>query len=155
MSQAEKVFLYPGQLYAAKKETVISTLLGSCVAVVLYDPVQKIGGMNHYLLPDNPGTEPGSGRYGSFAIPQLIKEMEKLGADRRRLQAKIYGGGNVIAENTFGESIGSSNIILAYQALGDEGIPILEENVGGNLGRKIHLNTANFQVEHKLNQKAA
>lgn len=151
----EKVFLYPGQLASAGKETVISTLLGSCVAVALFDPVKKVGGLNHYLLPEVPPNEKASGRYGDFAIRKLVHDLEKLGASVSRLQAKVYGGGNVLNENSFGESIGSSNIILAYQLLGELGIAIVEENVGGTVGRKIAMNTTTFAVDHKLNERAA
>ncbi len=155
VSGPEKVFLYPGQLLAAKKETLISTLLGSCVAVALYDPITKIGGLNHYLLPEVLHSEQASGRYGNFAIPKLVHELERLGASRARLKAKVYGGANVLTENTFGESIGSSNIILAYQLLSEMNIPIIEENVGGTIGRKIHMNTATFAIDHRLNEKVA
>lgn len=155
MSAPNRIFLYPGQLIACKDETIVSTLLGSCVAVALFDPIKKIGGLNHYLLPEVTSNEQASGRYGNFAIPKLVYDLEKLGASKSRLQAKVYGGGNVLTENSFGESIGSSNIILAYQLLAEIDIAIIEENVGGTLGRKIHLNTATFAVEHKLNEKVA
>lgn len=155
MSDAKKVFLYPGHLHAAAEETLISTLLGSCVAVALHDPVRKIGGLNHFLLPEVLRTEQASPRYGNYAIPRLVHELEKLGASRARMKAKIYGGANVLTDNAFGESIGSSNIVLTYQLLEELRIPIVEENVGGNLGRKIMLNTATFLVDHRLNQKTA
>lgn len=141
-----KLFLLPGQIVVAEKETLISTLLGSCVAVCLHDPLTKIGGMNHYLLPEVLGNEKPSPRYGVFAIPELIKEMDRKGADIYQLQAKVFGGGNVIADNRIGESIGRRNIELAEKLLKEHGIWIVRKDVGGERGRKITFDTTTFEV---------
>lgn len=140
-----KVFLLPGQIVTAE-DTLISTLLGSCVAVCLHDPLTKIGGMNHYLLPEVLGNEKPSPRYGVFAIPELIKMMEKKGADIYQLQAKIFGGGNVIQDNRIGESIGKRNIEIAEQLLKKNGIWVVRRDVGGERGRKIMFDTSTFEV---------
>lgn len=147
-------YLYPGKFAAFKDETVISTLLGSCVAVALHDPIAKVGGLNHYLLPDGTPEDTPSGRYGQFAIPLLIEECVRLGADRKRLQAKIYGGGNVISITTVVDGIGQRNIELAQKMLAKEGIRIIETNVGGDNARTIKLNTANFNVLHNIAKAA-
>ncbi|WII70710.1 chemotaxis protein CheB [Bdellovibrio sp. 22V] len=141
-------YLFPGKLAAFKDETVISTLLGSCVAVALHDPTTKIGGLNHYLLPDGLPDERANMRYGIHAIPTLIDECVRLGANRNKLQAKIYGGGNVISVSQIGEGIGKRNIEIAEQILQENGIPILERNVAGESARTIKLNTATFEVLH-------
>lgn len=145
-------YLFPGKIAAFKEETIISTLLGSCVAVALHDPTAKVGGLNHYLLPDGSPDERENTRYGICAIPLLIEECVRLGADRSRLQAKIYGGGNVISMSTLGEGIGKRNIEIAEQLLKENRIPIIERHVAGESARTIKVNTANFNV--LLNQSS-
>lgn len=146
-------YLYPGKLAAFSDETVISTLLGSCVAVALHDPVAKVGGLNHYLLPEALPGERSNGRYGEHAIPMLVEECVRLGADRRRLQAKVYGGGNVISVSSIGEGIGRRNIELADQMLRAMNIPIIERNVAGESARTIKLNTMTFHVLHNVSRE--
>jgi two-component system chemotaxis response regulator CheB len=148
-----KYYLFPGKLAAFKEETIISTLLGSCVAVALHDPIAKVGGLNHYLLPELGSMDVRNPRYGTAAIEMLIEEMLCLGASLGRIQAKIYGGGNVIAVSALGESIGRRNIEVAERLLRNKGIPILGKNVGGESGRTIKLNTATFEVFHRFNNE--
>lgn len=149
--QSGKFFLLPGQMVVADKETLISTLLGSCVAVCLHDPLTKIGGMNHYLLPEVLGNEKPSPRYGAFAIPELIKEMDRKGADIYQLQAKVFGGASVVADNKIGESIGRRNIELAEELLKKNGIWIVRKDVSGNRSRKITFDTSTFEVHVTYN----
>ena len=144
--QRSRLFLLPGQTVVAEKETLISTLLGSCVAVCLHDPLTKIGGMNHYLLPEVLGKEKPSPRYGMFAIPELIRQMERQGADIDQLQAKIFGGANVNLNNHIGASIGKRNIELAEKYLKEHGIWVVRKDVGGERGRKITFDTTTFEV---------
>ena len=139
-------YLYPGKMAAFKEETIISTLLGSCVAVAIHDPTTKIGGLNHYLLPEGLPNEALNTRYGTFAIPALIDECVRLGANRSRLQAKIYGGANVISVSSLGDGIGKRNIEVAETLLREMNIPILERNVAGEYARTIKLNTSNFDI---------
>ncbi len=145
-------YLYPGQIAAFQEETLISTLLGSCVAVALYDQDRKIGGLNHYLLPEASPNEAPSPRYGFYAIPQLVEEMVALGARRDRLLAKIYGGGNVIQAGTLGESVGLRNIHFAEKCLQELRIPIVDRDTGGESARTIRFNTSNFEVLQILNR---
>ncbi|WP_413586320.1 chemotaxis protein CheB [Bdellovibrio sp. HCB274] len=141
-------YLYPGKYAAFKEETIISTLLGSCVAVAIFDPTTKIGGLNHYLLPEAQPGERANSRYGSHAIQLLIEDCLRLGANRSQLKAKIYGGGNVISVSSLGEAIGSRNIEFAETTLRQLGIPIVERNVGGESARTIKFNTATSDVLH-------
>lgn len=139
-------YLFPGKVLAFKEECVVTTLLGSCVAVALHDPESKVGGLNHYLLPEvMPGEVPNA-RYGSFAIPELISEMEKLGASTKNIQAKVYGGANVISGAKVGEGIGKRNIDLATETLKSLGIKIVDSHVGGEVARTIKLNTSTFNI---------
>lgn len=141
-------YLFPGKFAAFKEETVISTLLGSCVAVAIYDPTTRIGGLNHYLLPEGDPGERSNPRYATNAIPLLIEECIKLGAMRNKLQAKIYGGANVISVSNLGDGIGRRNIEYAENLLRELGIPILEKNVAGEYARTIKLNTSTFEIIH-------
>jgi two-component system chemotaxis response regulator CheB len=145
-------FLYPGKIAAFKEETTISTLLGSCVAVAIHDPVAKIGGLNHYLLPTGAVAESTNPRYGAFAIVALVNECVKLGADRGRLQAKVYGGANVISVASLGEGIGKRNIEMAENLLKEMNIPIIEKNVAGDYARTIKMNTATFDILYKSSE---
>lgn len=143
-------YLFPGHLIACTEPTVVTTLLGSCVAVALYDPVKKIGGLNHYLLPEPLPFDQLSGRYGTYAIAQLIKEIEKAGADTSKLQAKVYGGAHVIHVTSPSLAIGDKNIAMAEKILNYLRIPIIEKNVGGQSARTLKFHSATFEVIHKL-----
>jgi chemotaxis protein CheD len=132
-----QVYLHAGQLFAASAPTVISTVLGSCVAVCLHDPVGKVGGMNHYLLPLHVDREH-SPRFGTVAIPALIDAMVKAGASRARIVAKVFGGASVIAAvGARGRRLGEENAILAMRLLEEARIPVLDHDVGGSRGRKL------------------
>ena len=117
---------------------VVSTLLGSCVAACLYDPVAKVGGMNHFLL-----GEPGADhrvsagdmqRYGVHAMELLINGMMARGAMRHRLRAHVYGGGNIVSGLG---GIGTANAAFAHRFMADEGIEIAHSDVGGTSARKV------------------
>lgn len=119
----------------------IGTVLGSCIAVCLFDPSTCIGGMNHFMLPGDVRNEEifnsRSGRYGMFAMERLINDMMKNGASRERLKAKIFGGGNVINFRKSDGDIPTVNISFAKMYLSFEEIPIVASDVGGSVGRKI------------------
>lgn len=132
-----QVYLHAGQLFAASAPTVITTVLGSCVAVCLHDPVSKVGGMNHYLLPLHVDREH-SPRFGTVAVPALIEAMVKAGASRGALVAKVFGGASVIASmGQRGRHLGEENAALALRLLEDARIPVLDHDVGGARGRKL------------------
>lgn len=144
---AKAQFLFPGQLITCQDETLISTVLGSCVAVALYDVHLGVGGLNHYLLPsgEDVGNKP-SPRYGNIAIEELVQKILALGASRHNLRAKIYGGAKVISFSEFGEAVGKKNIDYAENALKQLGIPIVEKQVGGVQARTITFNTRTSEV---------
>ncbi|MNJ92708.1 Chemotaxis response regulator protein-glutamate methylesterase of group 2 operon [compost metagenome] len=124
------------------------------MAVAIFDPVAQVGGLNHYLLPDGMPGETLNTRYGVFAIPALIDECLRLGADRRRLQAKVYGGANVIAVASLGDGIGRRNIEVADTLLKNLNIPVLERNVGGESARTIKMNSATFEMIHNVSRES-
>ncbi|WP_333805544.1 chemotaxis protein CheD [Sulfurospirillum sp.] len=130
-------FIHVGEIFVGIKPTEIVTVLGSCVGVCLYDKVELIGGMNHYLLPLWNGNGLESPKYGNVAIPKLIENMENIGCLRRNMEAKIFGGANIHRANSEGQLIGQKNILIAKEVLREWGIPIKAEDTGGNNGRRI------------------
>lgn len=115
-------------------DTRISTLLGSCIAVCLNDPVVRIGGMNHILLPDGCGTHAAAAGYGANLMELLINALIKRGADKSRLQAKLFGGGRMVAGLS---AIGDRNVDFAISYLEAERITCLNKSVGGTSGRRL------------------
>lgn len=149
-----KVFLLPGQIYFSDGSELISTVLGSCVSVVFYDSVTKKSVMTHYVLPEFMANrnQAATARYGDIALEQAISWFKTQGVPVGRVQAKVYGGANMSDGNTIGEAIGASNIVFAIQYLTMKNISIVEENLGGFIGRKIIFHSHNFQVEHLFQQ---
>jgi chemotaxis protein CheD len=146
-------FLYPAELFVSKTPYQVNTILGSCVAVCLIDPVLKIGGINHYMLPYWNGQGLASPKYGNIAIEKLIDKMVSLGCNKNNLKAKIFGGGEVIETQIVQFHIGSRNIEVARQILEEKKIPIISSSVGGKLGRKIEFITFTGEVRQKFVQK--
>lgn len=132
--------IHPGEYFSSDEDIIISTILGSCIAVALYDPEHRQGGLNHFMLP---GELHGrqffleeSGRYGMFAMELLINDLLKKGARRSSLTAKVFGGGHVLHTTSSG-SIPDSNIRFALDFLETEKIPIVGQDVGGTQARKV------------------
>ncbi len=146
-------FLYPAELYISKTPYQINTILGSCVAVCLFDPVTLIGGMNHFMLPYWNGQGLASPKYGNIAIEKLVDKMISLGCNKNNLKAKIFGGGEVIETQVVQFHIGLRNIEVAKQILEEKKIPIIASSVGGKLGRKIEFITSTGEVRQKYVQK--
>jgi chemotaxis protein CheD len=137
-SNVPTVYLHPGQLHAAAGRGLITTLLGSCVSVCLFDPIRGVGGANHFLLPHYASGAHASPRYGPPAIYALLDRLLRLGAERTRLEAKVFGGACVLEGMRAGpRQLGVSNVEVARAVLGQEGIPVRAEDVGGTLGRKV------------------
>ena len=152
MEQRETHFLYPAALYASRTPTTVSTILGSCVAVCLFDRVLKVGGINHYMLPLWNGQGLASPKYGNIAIDKLVEKLEQLGCRRGNLDAKIFGGGEVIETATHFH-IGARNIDQAIVQLKELGIPIIARSVGGKNGRKIEYDTETGSVRQRYIEK--
>ncbi|MDR1577179.1 MAG: response regulator [Deltaproteobacteria bacterium] len=136
-TKPNRVFILPGEYFISKQPHIISTLLGSCVAVCLYHPVHHFGGMNHYMLPTSPNKER-SGKYGDYAIAVLLQFMERTLGGLQGLQAIISGGAKVVETISSGTQIGLRNIEIAQETLRKRGIPIIKENIGGTSGLKLH-----------------
>lgn len=141
----ETFTLLPCELLVKQQPCCISTILGSCVAVCLYDSTQKVGGMNHYMLPVCNGKDVVSPKYGDVAINNLICKMLNMGCKQSNLQAHIFGGADVIDTTIF--QIGKKNIDIAIQILNEKQISIVEQNTGGKRGMKINFDIRTGIVE--------
>jgi chemotaxis protein CheD len=130
------VYLHAGQLHAARDPAAITTILGSCISVCLFDPAAGVGGMNHYLLPHHVERER-SHRFGTVAIPELVEALLRAGARRGGLSAKVFGGASVVHAFRGTRNLGEENAKLAHELLEEAGIPVLEADVGGTRGRKL------------------
>ncbi|MBN9887832.1 chemotaxis protein CheD [Salipiger abyssi] len=113
---------------------VLSTVLGSCAAVCLTDPVAGVGGMNHFLLPHRAGRDGEDVRYGAYSMELLINGLLKRGARKNRMIAKLFGGAKMLTQL---RDIGDSNVAFAREFLQNEGIPVASESTGGNAARRI------------------
>lgn len=125
--QYDAVKVLPGEYFVSSDDLVIMTVLGSCIAACIWDNKMRIGGMNHFMLPDGDGAD-GSGRYGSYAMELLLNEMIKLGARRETMQAKVFGGGAVMAGFTT-MNVGERNTKFVLDYLATERIPVVSQDV--------------------------
>ncbi len=141
-SERSKVYLHPGQLFASSEPCVVTTILGSCVAVCVWDCVQRIGGINHYLLPFWVGNGQASPRFGNVAVQRLIEKLLALRSQKQNLQAKLFGGACVLEAFRGRENhLGMKNVEVARKLLEVEGVPVIGEDVGGRQGRKLIFHT--------------
>ena len=138
--EINRVFLLPGEYMVSKQPYLISTLLGSCVSVCLYHPAHRFGGMNHYMLPKGASSTEHSGKYGEYAISVLLQFMERACGGFTGVEAMITGGANVVREIGRGDQqhIGEKNVALAREMLRQHHIKVTKEQVGGDVGLKLH-----------------
>jgi len=129
------VKVLPGEFFVSDEDMLIVTTLGSCIAACLWDRERHIGGMNHFMLPEGDG---GSGRYGSYAMELLINQLMKRGASRSSLEAKVFGGGAVIASMT-SINVGERNTQFVFDYLRTERIPVVSKDVLDTCARKVCL----------------
>ncbi|WP_193555759.1 chemoreceptor glutamine deamidase CheD [Hwanghaeella grinnelliae] len=131
------VKVFQGEWYVSCIDEIISTILGSCISACIRDPLTKVGGINHFLLPygdmeqDSAKKTRDAGlptRYGNFAMEQLINEILKRGGDRKRLEVKVFGGGNVLAG---GMDIGHKNADFIEDYLSNEGLKVVSKSLRG------------------------
>ncbi len=140
--QRQVIVIEAGEYYTSNQGDIISTVVGSCICTCLYDPVNLVGGINHFMLPavlkpdEILTTE--LGRYGLYAMDLLIGGIMKLGGERQLLKAKIFGGGKLLDYQLLHNNIPRFNIEFINHFLKMEQIPIINQDVGGNLGRKLY-----------------
>ena len=134
-------FLYPSSFFASKEPYVVKTVLGSCVAVCLWDKRLHFGGINHYMLPTWSG--------------KLIEKMKSMGSRIEDIQAKVFGGGELldVGGGKSSTMIGERNIMIARMMLEERKIPVVGSSTGGKRGRKILFFTDTGEVRHKFLDK--
>ena len=144
---AKAVKILPEQYHATNDTTVITTVLGSCVSVCLFDTTNGVGGMNHYMLPGDSGVscspETGSARYGTHAMKLLVEHVIELGATHANLEAKVFGAGRVMDGMS---DIGRQNADFALRYLKERRIRITAVDVGDTCPRKIYFYPATGQA---------
>ena len=142
------ICIHIGGFHASREPTVIETLLGSCVAVCLYDPVARIGGMNHILLPGKADMKhfDNVARYAINAMELLINRIMTLGGQRPNLTAKVFGGANVLPAVSSENGMGAKNSEFVIEFLQMEAISIVSQDVGGHDTRKIYFHTDSGEV---------
>ncbi|MEO7114412.1 MAG: chemoreceptor glutamine deamidase CheD [Caldimonas sp.] len=130
---SEAVKVLPGEYYAASEDILVMTTLGSCISACLWDRHARVGGLNHFMLADG-GDD--NGRYGAYAMELLINELMKLGATRSTLEAKVFGGGQVISGmDTL--RVGERNTEFVLDYLHTERIPVVSKDVLDVYPRKV------------------
>lgn len=144
--EVNRVFLLPGEYMVSKQPHIISTLLGSCVSVCLYHPLHHFGGMNHYMLTQGPAGVR-SGKYGDYAIGLLLQFMDRACGSLNGVEAMIFGGANVVGNIRPGEQIGERNVALAREMMRKNGVKVTKEQVGGNVGLKLHYQNWDNQIQ--------
>jgi chemotaxis protein CheD len=135
-----RIRINPGGHYVTSSDSeMLVTVLGSCVAACIRDPFAKVGGMNHFMLPQSEngiwGIASASLRFGNFAMERLINDILRRGGSRHNLEIKVFGGGSIIAE---GAQIGLRNAEFVETYLREEGLPIAAADLRGAHARRIH-----------------
>jgi chemotaxis protein CheD len=135
--KAQAIKVLPGEYVVTAEEVMLVTLLGSCVSACIRDPLARVGGMNHFMLPDSECGEGESARYGAYAMEMLINDLLKRGAARSRLEAKVFGGGAVLASLS-SSNVGERNAEFVLRYLDAEGVPVLAQDLGETCPRRVH-----------------
>jgi len=130
-------FLQPGQLVISTEPMQVTTILGSCIAVCLWDVRLRAGGVNHFMLPFHTGSATSSARFGNVAMEQLLGGLRTLGARLPFLQARVFGGACMFEQMKATSHLGQKNAELALDFLARNGIEIVQVETGGNRGRKL------------------
>lgn len=144
--------VYSGDCYVSTEpDEMMVTILGSCISACIRDPLMKVGGMNHFLLPDGKDAASSPMRYGAYAMEKLINDILKKGGSKTRLEVKVFGGGNVIKSSA---KIGDKNVDFIKSYLKGEGLQIVQSDLGGTSPRRIHYYPYTGKVMmRKLNKK--
>ena len=140
--ERKAAYLLAGQLLISEEPCQVTTILGSCVAACVWDPGLGIGGLTHFLLPAGPALSASSPKFGNVAVVTLVEGLVRFGSRAERLVAKVFGGACVL-EPMRGRSrhLGMQNVEIAMRLLGELGIPVLAQDVGGDRGRKLIFHT--------------
>ena len=149
MIKLHKYTVFPGQFIITSVPSLISTVLGSCVSVCLWDRVTHIGGMNHFLLPGTTQDDKGNTNRGLTATTMLVHALFNRNVKIENLEAKVFGGCNSLYKNDIFK-VGERNITMALEVLASFEIPVVAQHVGGANGRKIVFNTDTGKVRMRI-----
>ena len=141
VANRKSAYLLSGQLCVSAEPCQVKTILGSCVAICLWDKRRSAGGMNHFLLPASHEGQPKSLRYADEATRVLLEKMAALGCRPPNLRAKIYGGAVTHTPEASPSRLGASNVEAAMELMRRAGIPVVARETGGRHARKILFNT--------------
>lgn len=128
-------------MYASAEPVIVETVLGSCIAACLYDPIHQVGGMNHFLLPRRCQGDPNLARYGEYAMQMLIDRVVKLGGKKSDLRAMVFGAASVLKMDETRYSVPRANESFVREFLSANSIPLLGELVGGDQPIKVRMST--------------
>lgn len=140
-----------GDVFTSPHPSTVSTLLGSCVAACLFDPVAKVGGMNHFLVPDAGDDGPNALRYGVHAMERLINDLLNLGANKRRLKAKVFGASEILK---IASGVPQKNANFVFAFLKKEGIPVVGQRLGGERPMQVMFKTDSGQAFVRVRPEA-
>jgi len=140
-----KIFLKPGELCVCDRPTRVSTILGSCVAVTIFNQRLRVGAICHALLPKNPKGHDAL-RYVDSAISSMFQKLEAMGVSKNEMEVKLLGGAHVLERNGTTQSVGQKNIETALEIMKQENLNLAVSDVGGRMGRKIHFYTHTGRV---------
>jgi len=144
--------LHPGEIFVTSNQRPIVTLLGSCVAVCLWDPVHKIAGMNHVVLPKNRDDEELTSRFANVATFVMFDMMKEEGAKKANLQTYVFGGASRLANQGAGShlAVGKMNLEITLKVLQKLNLTVKHQDVGGEMGRRLHFNTETGKIDLKI-----
>jgi chemotaxis protein CheD len=135
-------YVHVGQVFTAATPHVVTTVLGSCVSVGLWDSLSGCGGLNHFLLPHHMMNGSATARFARPALEELLRQLRALGVAPTNLRAKLFGGASVVgATPEHRTPLGLQNVVAARELLVEAGIPVVAEDVGGTHGRKLVFHT--------------
>jgi chemotaxis protein CheD len=149
-----EIYVQPGESHLVKRPAILRTLLGSCVGITCWIPRLGVGALCHPMLPNYPTKRPADSsreagrRYVDFAIRDLARQFDALGARRNEVGVKLFGGGDVllVATDSTRPTVGKMNCEVALKVLEEEGFQVVASSLGGNCGVNIHFNTKTGEV---------
>lgn len=147
-------YLYPGAIFTHRDRHLVTTILGSCVAVCIWNEQARVGGINHFLLPLWNGDGLPTPKYGNVAIDRLVEKVQRL-AGGGKLIAKVFGGASMWIQTSGALAVGERNVELAFRTLEEMKIKVVSQDVGGSMGRKIIFDTESGSVLLRRNPSVA
>jgi chemotaxis protein CheD len=152
----QELLLMPGQLYFGREPASIRTLLGSCVALTLWHPQHRIGGMCHYLLPERQRSagQPADGRYGDEAITMLLEHLQRAGTRATEYEVHLYGGADTLPDHVMHRTqVGVRNIELGWTLVDQHGFQLVGVDVGDNVPRTVRLDMRSGEVAMRRSER--